>query len=75
MTNPVEAASHSHPADDYRIEAICCRAEMKLIAEASHDKPAQILASLVPQLPDAARALLPDNESTKRSLRYIRSKN
>jgi len=48
---------------------------MKLIAEASHEKPSQILASVVPQLPDAARALLPDNESCKRSLRLIRSKN
>ena len=74
LTNATEATSHNHEANDDRVEVVCCRAEMKIMAESSLDKPGQIMASCVLQLPDSARTLLVDNETCKRSLRSIREK-
>ena len=47
---------------------------MKRKAESTLDKPTQILASVVSTLPYEVSALLPSEETCRRTLRNIRSK-
>jgi hypothetical protein len=74
MKNPAEVCAHCHAADGDKIALAECRQDMRRRAETSMDKPNQILATVVEQLPDAVSALLPSNDACRRTLRNIRAK-
>ena len=65
---------HTHPGSDDKIKVAEARQNMKRKAESTLDKPTQILASVVSTLPDEVSALLPSEETCRRTLRNIRSK-
>ena len=66
--NPVLKADHNHCPEPVKIEVDRCRTEMRIHAAASNDPPARIYAEKITGLTDAAKALLPNVDTCKRTI-------
>ena len=75
MKNPSNVSgTHKHPQSEEKIVLAEARQTMKRMAESTLDRPNQILARVASQLPDEISALLPAEDTCRRTLRNVRSK-
>ena len=71
-TNPLPSQPHNHLADQTHLSYVKYRSDMRNQATTSLDKPAQIYAQTVAEMPVETQILLPTEENVKRNLRYHR---
>lgn len=74
MTDPVPANEHNHAPDYAAISATKCITNMKRKAAETEDKPSQIYSNNLHDLSAEAKAVLPSEDTIKRTLRNQRSK-
>lgn len=70
----VDNEGHNHSGSIEKVAVTEARLVMKRMAESTLDRPNQILAAVASQLPDEVSALLPAEDTCRRTLRSVRSK-